>query len=115
MKEELEIKGHILEANEEPNIEEGAKANVPATKSTHSKEASKLDAGKKSTTKPFSALQYDKQTIRKFRYLDKARKPLGVWWKIHIPQPQDEEHVNMAIDGESRDYGTNSLAPCESC
>ena len=50
--EELEANGYISEPNEEPDIDEEADANVPATKYICNGDASKLDANKKIATKP---------------------------------------------------------------
>jgi predicted metal-binding protein len=97
-KSKVEASGDISE----PNIEDESEAEVPAAKSTRSMEASKLNASKKTATKPPPPLQYDNETIGNTRYPDRPRKPLGEWWKNHIPQPQDDEHANMAIVGEPR-------------
>src|SRR5450631_1333284 len=101
--EELEASGDVSEPDkEEPKIEDESEAEVPAAKSTRSAEASKLDAGKKTATKPPPPPQDGNETIGNSRYPDRPRKPLGAWWKNHIPQPQDNEHANMAIVGEPR-------------
>jgi hypothetical protein len=76
------------EVNEEPDIEEDdAEANIPPTTSTRSTEASKLNHGKKPATKATLPPQYGKETMGHSRYPDRARKPLGEWWKNHIPPP----------------------------
>ena len=103
--DESEAKGDDpLEAHEEPDMEEeeDAEANIPATKSTRSAEASKLDYGKKPATKAPPPPQHSNETMGHSRYPDRARKPLGEWWKNHIPPPQDKEHANMATIGEPR-------------
>ena len=100
--DDSDVSGNVLEPNEEPNMDEDAEANVPAAKSTCSGEASKLDHGKKTVTKPPSPPQYGNKTMGNFRYPDRPCKPLGEWWKNHILQPQNKEHANMAIVGEPR-------------
>jgi len=93
----------LLEPDEEHHIEkEDVEANIPATKSTRSAEATKLDHGKKPATKAPPPSQYGNETMGNFRYPDRARKSLGDWWKNHIPPPQDKEHTNMATIGEPR-------------
>jgi hypothetical protein len=101
--EELEARGDVSEPDEEElNIEDESEAEVLAEKSTRSAEASKLNAGKKTTTKPPPPLQYGNETIGNTRNPDRPQKPLGEWWKNHISQPQENEHANMTIVGEPR-------------
>jgi hypothetical protein len=102
--DEMKANGNdFSEPDEEHHIEEeDAEANIPATKSTRSAEATKLDHGKKPATKPPPPSQYGNETMGNSRYPDRARKPLGEWWKNHIPPLQDKEHANMATIGEPR-------------
>ena len=102
--DELEVDGDdSLEVYEEPDIkDEDAEANILATKSTCNAKASKLDHREKTVTKSPPPPQYGNETMGHSRYSDRARKPLGEWWKNHILRPQNKEHANMATIGEPR-------------
>ena len=58
----VDVNVNILK-HEEPDIDEDVEADVPATKSTCSNKASKLDFGKKTATKPPLTPQYGNETI----------------------------------------------------
>ena len=69
-------------------MEEDAEADVLAVKSTRSEEALKFDHDKKTATKPPPPSKYGNKTMSNSRYPDRPRKPLGEWWKNHIPHPK---------------------------
>jgi hypothetical protein len=98
--EELEAKGDASEPeNEEPNVEDESKAELPAAKSTRRAETLKLD-----TSKDTPPPQYGNEIVGNSRYLDRPCTPLGKWRKNHIPQPQDNEYANITIVGEPKNF-----------
>ena len=69
--------GDVSEPDEEPNMEDQTEAKVPATKSAHSAEATKLNHGKRRVIKPPPPHQYGNETMSNFRFPDRPRIPLG--------------------------------------
>ena len=107
--EELEANDNDSKPDKEPNIENEVEADVPATKSTHNNKARKIDVIKKTATKPPSTAQCDNETMDNYRCTNRTRKPLGKWWKAHIPFPQDKENANMISVGKPRNLKKKQL------
>ena len=85
-------------------MEDQTEAKVPATKSAHSAEATKLNHSKRHVIKPPPPHQYGNEIMSNFRFPDRPRIPLGEWWMNHIPQSKDKEHANMATIGEPKNF-----------